>query len=304
MSLVGSCPEISEVFELYGAHCDEYLSVKPGITCLSKCTGRDKLTMRESIELDIQYIHERGFIQDLRILLGAVLGDALIRESDPGLDRLQQQSRRAIVEAPFAFFEEQVKVMGRDAVVLAQMLLGLIPEVFDAVDVPPRAGGERFGMVDPMMMEARDIEDVVAAEGIGIDHRIEFDFGLDDRQQRRRTGVGDHRGVDPAAPLENAEDRCLSRGATASLAFPDAAEVALVQLDLALQRAVVRNAFGNDQAKAMVEQGSGVLVDADQIRSRARRRPGDEVLTQSQRLDRGQLGVLEPHATILRNFVS
>ncbi len=79
MSLVGPRPEIPEVLELYGAHRDEYLSVKPGITCLSKCTGRDKLTKRESIELDIQYIHERGFIQDLHILCRTAFGVVLRR---------------------------------------------------------------------------------------------------------------------------------------------------------------------------------------------------------------------------------
>jgi lipopolysaccharide/colanic/teichoic acid biosynthesis glycosyltransferase len=68
MSLVGPRPEIPDVLELYGPYQDEYLSVKPGITCLSKCTGRDKLTKRETIELDLDYIRRRSFSFDLRIL--------------------------------------------------------------------------------------------------------------------------------------------------------------------------------------------------------------------------------------------
>jgi lipopolysaccharide/colanic/teichoic acid biosynthesis glycosyltransferase len=80
MSLVGPRPEIPEVLELYGAHRDEYLSVKPGITCLSKCTGRDKLTKLESIELDIKYIRERSFIRDLRILCRTTFGVVLRRD--------------------------------------------------------------------------------------------------------------------------------------------------------------------------------------------------------------------------------
>lgn len=68
MSLVGPRPEIPEVLELYGSYRDEYLSVKPGITCLSKCTGRDKLTKFESIELDIKYIRERSLQKDMGIL--------------------------------------------------------------------------------------------------------------------------------------------------------------------------------------------------------------------------------------------
>ena len=68
MSLVGPRPEIPEVLALYGPYRDEYLSVKPGITCLSKITGRDRLTKRETIDFDLQYIRTRSFKADLRIL--------------------------------------------------------------------------------------------------------------------------------------------------------------------------------------------------------------------------------------------
>jgi lipopolysaccharide/colanic/teichoic acid biosynthesis glycosyltransferase len=68
MSLVGPRPEIPEVLALYGPYRQEYLSVKPGVTCLSKCTGRDRLTKRETIDFDIKYIRERTFRSDLTIL--------------------------------------------------------------------------------------------------------------------------------------------------------------------------------------------------------------------------------------------
>jgi lipopolysaccharide/colanic/teichoic acid biosynthesis glycosyltransferase len=68
MSLVGPRPEIPEVLALYGPFRREYLSVKPGVTCLSKCTGRDRLTKRETIGFDIKYIRERAFSLDLSIL--------------------------------------------------------------------------------------------------------------------------------------------------------------------------------------------------------------------------------------------
>jgi lipopolysaccharide/colanic/teichoic acid biosynthesis glycosyltransferase len=68
MSLVGPRPEIPEVLSLYGPHRDEYLSVKPGITCLSKITGRDRLTKRETINFDLRYIRTRRFSLDLKIL--------------------------------------------------------------------------------------------------------------------------------------------------------------------------------------------------------------------------------------------
>jgi lipopolysaccharide/colanic/teichoic acid biosynthesis glycosyltransferase len=68
MSLIGPRPEIPDILAMYGSYRDEYLSVKPGISCRSKVTGRDELTKRESIEFDLQYIRHRGFSEDLSIL--------------------------------------------------------------------------------------------------------------------------------------------------------------------------------------------------------------------------------------------
>jgi lipopolysaccharide/colanic/teichoic acid biosynthesis glycosyltransferase len=80
ISLVGPRPEIPEVMALYGPHRDEYLSVKPGVTCLSKCTGRDRLTKRETIEYDLDYIRRRGFRLDVQILWRTFRGVVLRRD--------------------------------------------------------------------------------------------------------------------------------------------------------------------------------------------------------------------------------
>jgi lipopolysaccharide/colanic/teichoic acid biosynthesis glycosyltransferase len=77
MSLVGPRPEIPEVLALYGRHRDEYLSVKPGVTCLSKITGRDRLTKRETIEFDLDYIRRRSFSLDWKILWQTIRNVAL-----------------------------------------------------------------------------------------------------------------------------------------------------------------------------------------------------------------------------------
>jgi len=80
MSLVGPRPEIPEVLALYGPYRQEYLSVKPGVTCLSKCTGRDRLTKRETIDFDIKYIRKRSFSLDLTILWRTFRGVVLRRD--------------------------------------------------------------------------------------------------------------------------------------------------------------------------------------------------------------------------------
>ena len=72
MSLVGPRPEIPELIPYYGRHAKLILSVKPGITSLAKCVGRDDLTFQETLDLDLRYIHEREWRVDLGILLGTV----------------------------------------------------------------------------------------------------------------------------------------------------------------------------------------------------------------------------------------
>lgn len=68
MSLVGPRPEIPEVSVLYGRYRAPYLSVKPGVTCLSKVSGRDLLTKEQTILLDIGYIENRSTALDMKIL--------------------------------------------------------------------------------------------------------------------------------------------------------------------------------------------------------------------------------------------
>jgi lipopolysaccharide/colanic/teichoic acid biosynthesis glycosyltransferase len=80
MSLVGPRPEIPEVLALYGPYRDQYLSVKPGITCLSKITGRDRLTKRETIDFDLEYIRTRSFRSDLVILWRTIRSVLLRRD--------------------------------------------------------------------------------------------------------------------------------------------------------------------------------------------------------------------------------
>jgi lipopolysaccharide/colanic/teichoic acid biosynthesis glycosyltransferase len=80
MSLVGPRPEIPEVLALYGPYREEYLSVKPGVTCLSKCTGRDRLTKKETIDFDLGYIRTRNFRLDVQILWRTFRGVVLRRD--------------------------------------------------------------------------------------------------------------------------------------------------------------------------------------------------------------------------------
>ena len=73
MSLVGPRPEIPEMFRYFGVAGPLILSVKPGVTCLAKVTGRDELSFAETLALDLDYVRRAGLKLDLEILLRTIV---------------------------------------------------------------------------------------------------------------------------------------------------------------------------------------------------------------------------------------
>ena len=78
LSLVGPRPVLQEETELYGEDRDLLLSVKPGLTGLWQSRGRSNITYEDGARqaLELQYVRERGFLLDIKILfwtVGAVL---------------------------------------------------------------------------------------------------------------------------------------------------------------------------------------------------------------------------------------
>ena len=69
MSIVGPRPEIPEMIPYYGEHAATILAVKPGITSLSKVTGRDELTFTETLDLELEYLERRSLRLDLKIMV-------------------------------------------------------------------------------------------------------------------------------------------------------------------------------------------------------------------------------------------
>lgn len=102
MRLVGPRPEIPEVLDLYGQYRDEYLSVRPGITCLSKISGRDRLTKRETIELDIDYVRQASITLDLKILWRTFLSVVVRKDvfHHAHAEAVRPEARSALVPVP------------------------------------------------------------------------------------------------------------------------------------------------------------------------------------------------------------
>jgi lipopolysaccharide/colanic/teichoic acid biosynthesis glycosyltransferase len=68
MSLVGPRPVLDWEAELLGAEYEPRFAVKPGITGLWQVEGRNSLTMRQAVDLDLEYVRRRNTSLDLRIL--------------------------------------------------------------------------------------------------------------------------------------------------------------------------------------------------------------------------------------------
>ena len=69
MSLVGPRPALPFEVELYDDEQRRRLAVPPGLTGLWQVSGRSALTMRQALQLDVDYVRRRSLWLDLRILL-------------------------------------------------------------------------------------------------------------------------------------------------------------------------------------------------------------------------------------------
>jgi sugar transferase EpsL len=73
MSFVGPRPTLTSQTDRYDAHQMQRLLVKPGVTGWAQVSGRNSLSWREKIELDIEYIQRQSARFDIYILMLTVL---------------------------------------------------------------------------------------------------------------------------------------------------------------------------------------------------------------------------------------
>lgn len=68
MSIVGPRPIVEGEIERYGRYFSEYSRVKPGITGLWQVSGRNNVSYRRRVALDVSYARNKSVVLDLRIL--------------------------------------------------------------------------------------------------------------------------------------------------------------------------------------------------------------------------------------------
>ena len=69
MSVVGPRPIVDKELTRYGHYMDEVAAVRPGLTGLWQVSGRNNLSYRKRVKLDLAYARGRSFSLDLAIIL-------------------------------------------------------------------------------------------------------------------------------------------------------------------------------------------------------------------------------------------
>ena len=69
MSIVGPRPIVNKEKKKYGKNLNKVLSVRPGITGLWQVSGRNNLTYKTRVKLDLNYIENYNLLMDIRILI-------------------------------------------------------------------------------------------------------------------------------------------------------------------------------------------------------------------------------------------
>ena len=157
--------------------------------------------------------------------------------------------------------------------------LRLVPEILNAVDVVPLVGKE-LGMVDPQVLEVRDIQHIVGLPAVGIYDAVGDDLALDDRYQGIGSGVGNDLRIDPPSALQQAENRDFPRRATTALALAPPAEIGLVHLDLTTDNVIglLLQPIANNLTQTMKVISRRLPIDANQRRRATRRRARHKML--------------------------
>ena len=69
MSVVGPRPIVDKELNRYGPYMDEVAAVRPGLTGLWQVSGRNNLSYKKRVKLDLAYSRGRSFSLDLAIIL-------------------------------------------------------------------------------------------------------------------------------------------------------------------------------------------------------------------------------------------
>ena len=73
ISFIGPRPIVKNEIKKYGKDFKKAFSIKPGISGLWQVSGRNKLSYRKKVELDIFYAANINLLLDFKILLKTII---------------------------------------------------------------------------------------------------------------------------------------------------------------------------------------------------------------------------------------
>ena len=202
------------------------------------------------------------------------------------------------IEAPFTLFKEQKETILRDTVEPAEMALGLVPEVFNPVDMV-LTSDKTVRMIDPNMIKIRDVQGIVACKAVSVHDTVGGNHLLDDRHQGGGLGVGYHHRNHAASPLKQTKNRHFPRRAPATLPFPDSTEIALVDFDLASERRGFSHLDGNKPSQAGEKRSRGIAMYSHDLGGGSGRSPSNKKLNQAATFMDAQSTLSRIHVLIL-----
>ena len=72
MSFIGPRPLLVEYLDLYNEEQKHRHDVRPGLTGLAQVEGRNLLSWEDRFKLDVEYVNNLSFVQDIKIILKTI----------------------------------------------------------------------------------------------------------------------------------------------------------------------------------------------------------------------------------------
>ena len=91
MSFIGPRPWIPDYYNNMNDRQRQRYDVRPGLTGLAQCMGRNDITIFEKIDYDIQYVHSYSFLQEIKIVLLTIKTVFTGHGADAGKDTIMKE---------------------------------------------------------------------------------------------------------------------------------------------------------------------------------------------------------------------
>ena len=177
-----------------------------------------------------------------------------------------------MIESVLHFFKIHRKVVLGNPAVIIQNMFGKTPKSFDAVNVIFCSFIDQCFRVVHGVMFSKSFERIVAPERIGVVDRTLSRFLADDAHKLFFAHMLDNPCVHPSIALQKAENNAFTLRSTSTLSLASAAEVRLVEFNLAREFLALQFCHMIDRlAQLLVHSCDRLVVEGKIVRETIRR---------------------------------